>query len=105
MTLLHTAGVASDGITPAKASYAHEIESYLAKVSFPSTFKGGMVTIRFTMDDQQHTENVVVYTDIKPLKEGITKGLVGKAINGYIPVSYQDKNRDVYVLRLHITLN
>jgi hypothetical protein len=105
VSTLQTVGVASNGKTKATSHNNYEISQYLSSVSFPSSFKGGIVMVRFTLDDQKHIQNVMVYTDNKDLKEGITQSLFGKTFKSVMPVSYQEKNQNYYVLRLHITLS
>jgi desulfoferrodoxin (superoxide reductase-like protein) len=102
---LHAQGVASDGKKPVIESYEDEISNYVQGTTFPQNFKGGIVMVRFTMDEQHHIKNVQVYTENEVLKTGISRSLTGKTVKHFIPVSYQQKNQDYYMLRLHITLS
>ena len=101
---LYTQGVAFDGKKPAGADFEDEISSYVQETAFPKNFKGGIVMVRFTLDEQHHIQNVRVYTENEDLKTGLIKSLTGKTIKHFLPVSYQEKSQDYYMLRLHITL-
>ncbi|RIV27765.1 hypothetical protein DYU11_05560 [Fibrisoma montanum] len=102
---LYTQGVAFDNKKLVGDNYEDEIGYYVKETAFPKNFKGGIVMVRFTLDEHHHIQNVRVYTEDEGLKTGIIKSLTGKTVKHFLPISYQERNQNYYVLRLHITLS